>query len=142
MDAISQKKFLKITNEKENHHNFQYTDGLNVLLEPFAETGSCVPGGFYFTDINHILYFLDYGVYLREITLPFNDPDLKIVKDGNKWRTNKIIFGKRYNLWEKETFEYLISIGVNIHADNDYAVRWALDNGHLDVVIWMLSNIW
>ena len=114
MEDLSKKKFFKITNWEENHHDFQYTDGLNILKEPFAETGSCVPGGLYFTDIDNIFGFLDYGIHLREIILPLNDPDFKIVKDGNKWRANKIIFGKRYNLWEKETFEYLVSIGADV----------------------------
>ena len=40
--------------QTENHHGYQYKDGLNILQEPFAETGSCVPGGFYFTDIDNI----------------------------------------------------------------------------------------
>ena len=139
MEDLSQKKFFKITNGEENHHNFQYTNGLNILKEPFAETGSCVPGGLYFTDIDNIFEFLNYGIYLREITLPINDSDFKIVKDGNKWRANKIILGKRYNLWEKETFEYLVELGANIHADNNYAVKWASSEGHHDVVNYLLS---
>ena len=54
---LANKTFYKITNATECHHKFQYRDGLNVLVEPFAETGSCCPGGFYFTDIEHILEF-------------------------------------------------------------------------------------
>lgn len=38
--------YYKITNAKENHHGFQYHDGLNILTEPFVVTGSCVGGGF------------------------------------------------------------------------------------------------
>ena len=139
MDDLSQKKFFKITNKKENHHGFQYTDGLNILKEPFAEKGSCVAGGLYFTDINNIFEFLNFGIYLREITLPFDDPDFKIVKDRNKWRANKIILGKRYNLWEKETFEYLVSIGANVHAFSDFPLSWASGNGYLDVVKYLVS---
>ena len=141
MEEIRDKKLFKITNEKECHHGFQYQDGLNILTEPFAETGSCAKGGFYFTDVNNIFKFLDFGIYLREITLPFNDPDFKVVKDleGDKWRTNKIIFGKRYNLDDVETFKYLISMGANIKADNDYAVKWASKKGHLEVIKYLVS---
>ena len=32
--------YYKITNCQENHHEYQYHDGLNILQEPFAETGS------------------------------------------------------------------------------------------------------
>ena len=140
MDNLRQKKFLKITNKEEKHYDFQYTDGLNILKEPFAETGWCVPGGLYFTDINNIFQFLDYGVHLREITLPLDDPDFKIVNYyDNEWRANKIILGKRYNLWEKKTFEYLVSLGANISAHNDNAVIYASKNGHLDVVKYLVS---
>jgi len=67
--------YYKITNSTENHHGYRHKDGL------FAETCSCCVGGFYFTDIENILQFLEYGIYLGEITLPVNDDDFKMVKD-------------------------------------------------------------
>jgi len=33
----------------------------------------------------------------------------------------------------------LVSIGANIHADNEYALRWSAEDGHLDVVKYLLS---
>jgi len=95
--------YYKVTNENECHHDFQYQDGLNVDTIPFSETGDCVPGGLYFTDIEHISQFFNYGFYIREITLPESDKDLKIVKieienEPVKWRANKIILGKRWTL--------------------------------------------
>src|ERR1700733_6675589 len=94
------KLYWKITNENENHHGYQYKDGLNVLIEEFEPEGSCVPGGFYFTETKDILKFLVYGVYLREVILPLDDPNFKMVKDpsGDKYRSNMIILGKKYNL--------------------------------------------
>jgi len=136
------KLYFKITNLEENHRGFQYNDGLNVLKEEFNNSSaSCVAGGLYFTDIDHIFEFLEFGIYLREVTLPTNDPDFKIVKDdNNKWRTNKIILRKRRNLIDVSTFEYLINQGADIHTKNDYAVRWASKNGHLDVVQFLISK--
>src|SRR5581483_2207316 len=112
---MNSQTFYKITNINENHHGFQYHDGLNVLTEPFSQYGTCVSGGLYFTDINNICNFLGYGVYLREVILPTEDQDFKIVKDGdNQWRANKIIFGKRRDLWTVDTFAYLIDNGLDI----------------------------
>jgi len=166
-----QKLYFKITNAKENHHGFQYCDGLNILTEEFNDDpdATCVTGGFYFTDAEHILEFLEYGIYLREITLPIHDPDFKMVQDYNKWRANKIILGKKYNLCDVSTFKYLkdqgssfnndfllqyasknkshpeviqfsILEGANIHTGNDYAVRLASKIGHLKVVQFLVSN--
>ena len=68
-------KYYKITNHLEKHHGYQYQDGLNILDKPFEEEGKCVPGGLYFTTIEHIPNFYSYGVYLREIFLPQDDPE-------------------------------------------------------------------
>jgi len=140
------KLYLKITNPKENHNGFPYHDGENVLIGEFNDdpTASCVRGGLYFTDIEHILEFLNYGTYVRVITLPINDPDFKMVKDGkNKWRANKIILGKRYNLCDVSTFQYLLDQGADIHAiANKKVFRWACKNGYLEVAkwLWQLGN--
>jgi len=136
------KVYYKITNSTENHHGFQYKDGLNVLIAKFNNDrdASCVPGGLYFTDIEHIFEFLSYGVYLWEITLPTNDTSFKIIKDRhNKWRANKIIFGKRYNLDDVETFKYLDSQGADIHYYSEFIMEWALRNGYSEIAKYLIS---
>ena len=71
--------YYKITNENENHHGFQYSDGLNVLKDKFNDNSnhSCCSGGLYFTNSENIFKFLDYGIYLREVTLPTENPNFK-----------------------------------------------------------------
>ena len=138
--------YFKITNAEENHHGFQYVDGLNVLTEKFNDdpNRSCCAGGFYFTDAANIFNFLNYGIYLREVVLPTDNVDFKMIKDKNKdndkWRANMIILGKRYNLYSLDTFKYLIEKGANVHADNDYALRRSAKNGHLDVIKYLIEK--
>ena len=91
--------YFKVTNESECHHGFQYQDGLNLLKEPFAKTGSCVPGGLYFTNLDHVVDFISYGIFVREVLIP---PESQVVKDGKfKWRTDQIWLGHR---WVVEDF--------------------------------------
>ncbi len=132
------KTYYKITNENENHHGYQYYDGLNVLEEEFAKIGSCCKGGFYFTDINNIHNFFGYGIYLREITLPTDDTELKVVIDpqGNKWRANKVILGKRYLLSDPATYELLIVMGANINN----LVNSADEKSNYDIVVYLESK--
>jgi ankyrin repeat protein len=35
--------------------------------------------------------------------------------------------------------KYLVSVGANIHAENDYAVRYASSQDHLEVVKYLVS---
>ena len=46
--------------------------------------------------------FLCYGVNVREVTLPLDDPDFKIVKDskGDRFRANKIILGSKKSIFD------------------------------------------
>ena len=136
--------YFKITNAAEKHNGFQYSDGLNVLNEKFNDNpnDSCCAGGFYFTDAENIFEFLDFGIYLREVILPIENPDFRMIKDpkGDKWRANMIILGKQYDLFNVETFQYLIENGADIHACNDDALRCNAQNGHLDVVKFLVEK--
>jgi len=93
------KTYYKVTNENEIHHAYQYKDGLNVLNEKFNDDpkASCVAGGFYFTDYDHLPEFFEYGVWIREVTIP-TDAKVVLDPDGNKWRCDKIIFGNKYHI--------------------------------------------
>ena len=50
---MENKIYYKITNASENHHGFQYQDGLNELQEEFNDNPDdhCCAGGLYFTDL-------------------------------------------------------------------------------------------
>jgi len=130
--------YLKITNLEENHNELQYHDGLVEDIVPFSEEGSCCPGGIYFTTPEFILEYLNYGVSVREVTIP---EDAQMVKDpqGDKWRASAVVFGPKKNLSEVATWEWLVSLGVDIHAENNRAVRWASEYGHLEVVKYLVS---
>ena len=132
------KTYYKITNAEENHHGFQYKDGLNILIEKFNDNPEehCCAGGLYFTNAKNIFKFLDYGIYLREITLPVDNLDFKMVIDENKYRANMIILGKRYELANVETIKMLIEAGAN----TDCVLKWSAKNGYLEVVKYLIEE--
>ena len=103
--------YVKIFNKTERHKGFEYHDGLNELLEPFNgdTTQTCVSGGLYFTRTDYVHKYYGYGIYIRKISLPENDPEFKMVMDpsGDKWRANKIVLEKRYSLCDPETYKIL-----------------------------------
>ncbi|AGF85727.1 repeat protein [Moumouvirus goulette] len=116
---MTSKLYFKITNKYENHNGFQYRDGLNILEEEFNNNPneSCVPGRLYFCKPKYIHLYLDYGTNLREVYLPKDNPNFKMIKDslGKKYGANMIILGKKYFLGDPKTWEYMNAIGVKFN---------------------------
>ena len=136
--------FIIINKEEVYHWFFHYEDGLNVLKEEFNDDPNqpCSTGGFYFTDAANILMFLENGFYLREITLPTNNPDFKMIKLCDQWRANMIILGKRWELSNVDTFKYLIEEkGANVHVGrNNVILRWVASGGHVDILKYLVEK--
>lgn len=133
--------YYKITNARENHNGFQYKDGLNVLQEPFNDDphAHCCKGGLYFTDVKNIFLYLHYGVYLREIFLPTDNPDFKMVADIDKYRANMLVLGKRYNLSDVATIKMLIDNGANVNAGKSYVLKWSIHNGYTNIAQYLMG---
>ena len=134
--------YFIITNEEENHNDFKYVTGLNIFKGKFNDDPNqlCCKDGFCFMDAANIFKFFNHGIYLRVVTLPINNPEFRIIKDENKWRANMIILGKCYDLCNVETFKYLMECGVDIRANNDFALRWCAKKGYLDVIKFLVEN--
>ena len=141
----SKPKFFKVTNKKEIHNGFVYQTGLNILSGPFNDDvrESCGPGGLYFTTIKHIKNFYSHGVHLREVFLPTDDPEFKMVQDptGEKYRANRIILGNKYYLFDPVLVE---KFGLNI-TKNIYIRTNVLDMasamGRVDILKWWQSKV-
>lgn len=129
--------YFKITNKEENHRGLQYKDGIIEDILPFNDNpkDSCCKGGIYFTDAKNIFNFLEYGVWLRQVEIP---EDAKYIKDPNKdgikWRAEKLFFHPRKELFTADTFQLLIDNGADIHEGDNVALRYASNEGHIEVV--------
>lgn len=141
-------KYYKITNQLENHNNFQYQNGLNIILDEFDNDPESMGNGFYFTTIKYLPKYYYMGINIREIFLPKN-PELKIVKlldefsddeVNDKYRANMIILGKKYSLYEPATYLHFgLNMEYNIHLVNhasqygniDFLEKWKENNWNL-----------
>jgi len=123
--------YFKITNQDECHHGYQYKTGLNILDKPFESKGSCVSGGLYFTTLVHLHHFYDYGIWLREVTIP---EDARMVMDpsANKWRANKIILGDKYPLFDDQTIKKFNLRITECYVDN--ASRYGSKYDNLEIL--------
>ena len=130
-------RFFKIINKDRNHNGFQYKLGLNELPQgEFARIGSCVAGGFYYTTFKHILEFINYGVDLFEVTIPV---DAQIRKDYNKFRSDKIILGNHYSLFDISTYKMLKEMGANI--DVGKCINFSAKHGSIFLFNYFIESL-
>ncbi len=103
-------KFYKLTCENETHNGYVYSDGLNVDIIPFLTNAPCLPCGFYFSELDNVVFWFNYGYrkmhWIREVTIP---TDATIYVEKDKFKTNKFILGPRvliqdFEFWSDEEF--------------------------------------
>lgn len=139
-----ERKFWKITNKTECHSCFQYVDGLNDVTEYFNEDASeylvSEREGLHFTDEENIHGFLNSGTYLREVFLPIDNGNFKMVQNcvfgsPNSWRANMITLGNRYDLSNKDIFGLIKSAKFN-----EQWLLYSVKNGYFDIVKMLCEN--
>ena len=92
------KIFVKLTNQSENHHGFQFQTGLNIDTIPFNPQGDCQPGGIYFCSIEQLPRWLYYNsevgqmFYARFVTIP---DQARVWIESNQFKADHLILGER-----------------------------------------------
>lgn len=124
--------YYKILNKDEKHFKMQYKTGLNTDVLPFNPSGDCQPGGIHFAD-KDILAFLWCGPWLRKVTLPKGEQIYENPGKLKKYKVHQVILDEREKI-TLEVIKRLISEGANVSAGNDFALRWAAENGYLEAV--------
>jgi len=131
--------FYKILNEEETHNGLKYHNGLNEDPLPFNPNGNCEPGGIYFAK-EDILAFLGPGsTWIRQVTLPEEEPIYENPGSPKKWKAKRVILGPRRRI-NLQVIKQLVEDGANIHVDNDWPLIWAAGNGYLDIVEFLVEK--
>ncbi len=99
-------KFYKILNNNMNHHGFQYKEGLNEDTKPFELERKC-SGGLYFSDLDHIAEFFDFGSYIAKVIIPADAMCIQVSE--SEWKADKIILFdikplKQWEMWQDKNF--------------------------------------
>ena len=126
----------KVLTENMIMKGFQYKIGMNEDVNSLAVKGSC-KAGLHFCFIKDVCRYLSYGSKLALVSIP-DDEDVYV--DDNKFRTHRLDIKKIMQLDEAETWVYLCKNEADITADDNYAVRCAAENGHLEVVKYLHEN--
>ncbi len=124
------KKYYKFTNPDENHRGYQYQDGLNIDNQPLNfSKESCSGGGLYFTEFKNLPIFYDFmksGGFLREVFVPKDEPVVKengIGYHNSKYKSNKIILGKKMPLNSDDTINFLFDNLIDNQIKNKIIIN-------------------
>ncbi|AKI80531.1 putative ankyrin repeat protein [Acanthamoeba polyphaga mimivirus] len=127
------KLYFLITNETENHNDFQYINGLNILQNKSKNTKSlCV------YKPKNICQYLWNGIYLRDIYLPKEKIGFKKYQLENHCETNMIVLGKRRNLGDLDTWKYMIHHGIIITEDT---IQYCRTCGCTEIINYLIDNL-
>ena len=130
------RKFFKIV-DPEGHRGVVYHEGLNVDPTQFNPSGDCDGGGLYFAG-RDIFSFIDYGTDVYEV-----EPVGEVYQNpGTPEKFKAHALNMKYvGEWEDvNVMKFLVESGADVHADGDYAIRWASCFGHLDVVKFLVES--
>jgi len=128
--------FYKILNKEECHHGLQYKFGLNIDPLKFRPYGNCEPGGIYFSR-EDIFTFLDWGPWIRKVTLPEDAQIYENPGKPKKWKADKVILGKKEKI-NLKVIKRLIDEGADPTVDDNYLFRWVAKNGHINIVKFLI----
>ena len=81
-------EFYKILQDNLTHYGFTYRQGLNIDTNKFNPFRKCQFGGLYFTTIDHILSFSNYGNKISLVRIP---DDANVYAEKYKFKADKII---------------------------------------------------
>lgn len=129
---MSKKRFYKVLDALETKNGYHYHTGFNDLTPIPVESAYrginhmiC-----YFTDVEHIFAYLNYGPIIRSVTMPKGtepvyDPEMDAEITLPGWYSDKVILGRPHEI-TVSFIKKLIRQGARIDA-NDYEIfRWAI----------------
>ncbi len=126
----------KIISDDMCMRDFQYKIGMNEDKNPLATEGSC-QAGLHFSLVQDILGYLNYGTGLAIVGVP-DDEDVYV--DDGKLRSHRLEIREIMPLTEMNTWEYLYGHGADITIKDNFAVKWAVMSGYLEIVKYLYEH--
>ena len=123
-DANEQKTFYKFINKNMVHHDFKYMEGLNVDTRIFDPTGRCDGGGLYFTSINKLFRFKNFGEKIYKINIPNS---ARCYLEDDKIKCDKIIIKYFDDIYNLKNYD----ICIEAVKENGHAIKY-IDNKILE----------
>ena len=131
----SNKQYIKVLTKDLKHREYQWKFGLNKLRpeEVFDTKNECTHNAFYVCEIKDFFKWMTLYTnmaYVGYVTIP---EYAQIVIMEDKIKTNKVILHEPL-IPLVDFIDIAITNNADVHTCDDNALRWASDNGKLDIV--------
>jgi len=137
LSALRPHTLVKALKANRTHHGYTYRLGRNVCPQPF-NTDECVYGGLYGCRLEHLLIWASLYPDIDTVALVEIPEDAQTAWFNTKFKASSLVVTRFLPL--RTALDIAVKNGADIHANNDYALRGASENGHLPVVQFLVEH--
>jgi hypothetical protein len=135
--ALGPDTLVKALRSDRTHHGYTYVLGLNTCPQPFNDNDYS-DGGLYACRLKDLLLWVSLYPDIDTVAVVEVPEDAQRCELDTKIKASALVLTRFLPLLE--AMELALQHGANVHADNDYALRWASDKGHLPVVQFLVQH--
>jgi len=167
LSRLGSTTLVKALKADRTHHGYTYVLGLNTCPQPFNDK-ECANGGLYACRLKNLFHWAFLYPDIDTVAIVDIPEDAQRCEFDTKIKASALVLTRFLPLteaielaiqhgadvhannnnalrWASEyghlpVIQFLVQHGANVHADNDYALRWASYNGHLPVVQFLVQH--
>ena len=91
---LKDKELVRICKPDKKHYGYEWHDGENIDILPFQAKGECLPGGLYFTTLEHLFCFNGLSNYLDDhwfVRVTVDDNEDVWQEYTGKWKAHRVM---------------------------------------------------
>jgi len=136
LTALGPDTLVKALRTDRTHHGVVYALGRNECPQPFNDK-ECADGGLYACRLKDLLRWISLYPDIDTVAVVEVPEDAQRCEFATKTKASALVLTRFLPLLE--AMELAVQHGADIHADNDYALRVASENGHVSVVQFLVE---
>ena len=134
--SFSPDTLVKALRPDLTHHGYTFRLGRNDDPTPWNPE-ECKAGGLYACELRHLLLWASLYPDIDRVALVRIPEDARVQRFNTKLKASALELVEILPLGV--ALDAALTAGANVHANNDQALRWASENGHLAVVQALLN---
>jgi len=135
--SLGPNTLVKALRSDRTHHGYTYVLGLNTCPQPFNDW-ECADGGLYACRLKDLLLWVSLYPDIDTVAVVEVPEDAQRCEFATKLKASALVLTRFLPLLE--AMELALQHGADVHSDNDGALRWASENGHLPVVQFLVQH--